>query len=264
MGRRTPYVVAMQDGSGPERVLVRFKLRLAGRSFDAEARVPREPIRVVDLLPVLQPLAAMVVEAALPAAGGGARALSCRAGCGACCRQPVPIAESEAVLLAELIAGLPERRRRVVEARFDAALQELERHDLLGRLRALCELEDAEERQRLASEYFRLGIACPFLERESCSIHPSRPMACREYWVTSPVQWCSDPTPERVEMVPIPVRPSVALFRFGAGRVTGPARSLALVLVREWCAAHPDAAQERYPGPALFENFVRGLAGEGE
>jgi hypothetical protein len=33
--------------------------------------------------------------------------------------------------------------------------------------------------------YFLQGVACPFLEAESCGIHPDRPLACREYLVTS-------------------------------------------------------------------------------
>ncbi len=251
----------MDEGSGAERVLVRFRLKLGEQRFDAEARVPTGPIRVADLLPLLQPLSSAIVDAALPPVEEGGRAISCRAGCGACCRQPVPIAGSEAVMLLELIAGLPEQRRREIEARFDAALERLERHSLLERLRALSQLEEAEQRQRLAQEYFRLGIACPFLEHESCSIHERRPLACREYLVTSAASCCADPTPDRIDMVPMPVRPSITLFRFDGGRVAGPARSLALVLAREWCAAHPAVGEERFPGPQLFESFVRGLSG---
>ena len=51
----------------------------------------------------------------------------------------------------------------------------------------------AEERTELAYEYFKHGIACPFLEDESCSIHPDRPMACREYLVSSPAENCRAP-----------------------------------------------------------------------
>ena len=38
----------------------------------------------------------------------------------------------------------------------------------------------------LGREYFQLGIPCPFLEEESCSIYHDRPITCREYLVTSP------------------------------------------------------------------------------
>ncbi len=48
---------------------------------------------------------------------------------------------------------------------------------------------------RSARRYFHLGIACPFLEDESCSIHADRPISCREYLVTSPAVNCADPKP---------------------------------------------------------------------
>ena len=52
--------------------------------------------------------------------------------------------------------------------------------------------------------YFALGIPCPFLEEESCSIHPDRPLVCREYLVTSPAELCAGPTQEGVTPVPVP------------------------------------------------------------
>jgi Fe-S-cluster containining protein len=36
-------------------------------------------------------------------------------------------------------------------------------------------------------------MPCPFLEDESCSIHPDRPLVCREYLVTSPAELCAGP-----------------------------------------------------------------------
>ena len=45
---------------------------------------------------------------------------------------------------------------------------------------------------------------CPFLEEESCSIHPDRPLVCREYLVTSPAELCAGPTQEGVTPVAVP------------------------------------------------------------
>jgi Fe-S-cluster containining protein len=63
----------------------------------------------------------------------------------------------------------------------------------------------------LAMRYFRQGIACPFLENESCSIHESRPLACREYLVTSPAENCSAPSAETIRMVDVFLKPSRSL-----------------------------------------------------
>jgi Fe-S-cluster containining protein len=254
----------MTDESDAEgEVIVRFRLRLGGRPFEAEAGVPAGPARVSQLLPVLQGLASGVVDAAVSAREAEGERVSCGPGCGACCRQPVPIAASEAVLIGELLDAMPEERRRRTEARFEAACEELERAGLMESLRGLDDLPDAEARQALGRAYFELGIACPFLEDESCGIHADRPLACREYLVTSPAERCQDPDPEGIELVEIPVRPSVALFRFGAGGPGGEAHSIVMTLAREWLAGREDADPERGTGPELLESYVRGLAGEG-
>ena len=49
-----------------------------------------------------------------------------------------------------------------------------------------------------------MGVPCPFLEDESCSIHPERPLVCREYLVTSPAALCAGPTQEGVTPVAVP------------------------------------------------------------
>src|SRR5205085_395175 len=60
-----------------------------------------------------------------------------------------------------------------------------------------------EHMRVLGREYFKMGISCPFLENEACSIYPDRPITCREYLVTSPAVNCSAPTPESVRVVPM-------------------------------------------------------------
>jgi hypothetical protein len=58
-----------------------------------------------------------------------------------------------------------------------------------------------DERGTLSLEYLALGIACPFLEDESCSIHAERPLACRQHLVTSPARNYQKPTRESISRV---------------------------------------------------------------
>ncbi len=60
------------------------------------------------------------------------------------------------------------------------------------------------DRELVDGAYFALGVPCPFLEDESCSIHPERPLVCREYLVTSPAELCAGPEQEGVTPVPVP------------------------------------------------------------
>lgn len=57
----------------------------------------------------------------------------------------------------------------------------------------------------LVCRKLRLGVACPFLEKESCSIHRDRPLVCREYLVTSPPAACAEPGSGQIRQVNIPV-----------------------------------------------------------
>jgi Fe-S-cluster containining protein len=191
--------------------------------FDVEQGAPGPTIKVRcsdrtsvvplgQLLSVLQSLTNKVVEAAVEREQTAGREISCKAGCAACCRQLVPISVSEARGLMRLIAGLNDAHRARVIARFNDAISQLRASLLWDRLEKYSTLS-FDERLALGTEYFRLGIACPFLEDESCSIHPERPLICRQYLVTSPSKHCSNPAPENITRVVLGANVSDALKR---------------------------------------------------
>jgi Fe-S-cluster containining protein len=152
------------------------------------------------LLPALRSLTNSVVEAAVQREEKAGRKTSCKAGCGACCRQLVPISVTEARELPSLIASLDQAHRDRVTARFKDAISSLQASGLWDRLRDLAALP-RQERIALAMEYFSKAIPCPFLEDESCSIHESRPLICRQYLVTSPASHCRNPSAETISRV---------------------------------------------------------------
>src|SRR5436305_2819221 len=92
-----------------------------------------------------------------------------------------------------------------------------------------------------SARYFNLGIDCPFLEDESCSIHPDRPLSCREYLVTSPAEHCTAPTRDTIRRVPTP---GFAMTAFaildGPPPVGKGCRWVPLVLALEWAEANPE------------------------
>ena len=243
------------------RAACELRFRLGRETVYVRAPVPAGPSRLADVLPALGALTDSVVAEAVRQAERQGRTVSCRKGCGACCRQPVPVAQAEAMALAELVAVLPPARQTAVRERFADGLERLAAAGLLDAVRQLPEKPDDEERRELGLAYFRQGIPCPFLEDEACSIHPQRPLACREYLVTSPPAACSEPDRGGVERLELPGKVSRALYAFGDGSGQGPVRWMPLLLALEWAGAHPDLARRRYSGPELFERFVRHLAG---
>jgi len=145
------------------------------------------------LLPIFRAIFDELTTRGIAREAGAGRAVSRRAGCGACCRQAVPIAPSEARALAVHVAEMPKPWRSRVRSRFAAARTALDAAGV-DHTPASFSKTNMEERIALGMAYFNAGIACPFLEDESCSIHPVRLLACREYLVTTPAAAFRTPT----------------------------------------------------------------------
>lgn len=235
----------------------KMKLNMGQSRMEASVQVPLEPMSTIDLLPVLQSFGNQIVQLAENESDRCGKQISCQAGCGACCRQLVPIAESEAHLLADLVADMPKPRREQVERRFAEALLALDHAGLSDRLPTGSGLSDEPAREKLGADYMQAGVACPFLEEESCSIYPDRPLACREYLVTSPAENCQHPTAESIEMVPLPVKISETLYRFGEDDNPQPARWFPLVLALRWSREHPQREQAHQSGAVRFQQFLQ-------
>ena len=238
-----------------------IKLSSPGWEMEFKLTVPAGPTTLKELLPLAQTLSDAVVNATVQEVEQLGAKISCCKGCGACCRQLVPISEVEARRIAELVESLPEPRQAQVRARFDEALRRLEDAGLLDKL------HDPERWHRegyvsFGMEYFRLGIPCPFLEDESCSIHPDRPVTCREFLVTTPAIHCQNPSAETVKSVRLPLRVGPALAEFQVIE-SAPhlVRWVPLVLALEWGATHPNPPAER-TGPDLLGQLMRNLTGK--
>jgi Fe-S-cluster containining protein len=241
-------------GSAPESVTITMDVPLGRGRLKAEVPVPAAATTPAALLPVFQAVTDAIVRAAVQAAEARGQTISCTKGCGACCRQLVPISATEARRLRDLVDQTPEPRRSALRARFADAVQRLEEAGLLEKLRPPEPLP-REPRQVLGLEYFRQGIPCPFLEEESCSIHPDRPLICREYLVTSPAEHCARPSAQTVRCVPLPARVAAAVTRLDGGAPAEPDRWVPLVLALEWAETHP-ADSARRPGPELVGQFL--------
>lgn len=238
-------------------VTIRVGMRISDDEVQMEMTLPAAPTRLESLLPLFQRVADELVGLAAERAVTEGRTISCTKGCGACCRQIVPITQVEARRIARLVEALPEPRRTEIRTRFDRARRRLEEAGILSKLRDP-EGFEAGDFSPFGLAYFRLGIPCPFLEEESCSIHGDRPITCREYLVTSPAADCADPRPGMLDRVEMPVKVWTALARAGApGPPTQFAAWVPLVLALDWAAKNPDGDE---PRPA--EELVRSVFAE--
>jgi len=221
-------------------VEVQFELRVGDGSLKARVEVTSGQTTVTELLPIFRSLDNAIVGMAEKQAAESGLAISCKAGCGACCRQMVPLSLFEAQALSEWMKSLPEERQHELQERFHRALLALRETGLLKRLVEEDWLANNEAAVEMAIEYFRKGIPCPFLEDESCSIHPIRPLACREYLVTSPPENCKDPVKIGVAGVELPLKLSRALFRMGSELERDPRGWVPLVFLCVWMKSGAD------------------------
>ena len=90
----------------------------------------------------------------------------------------------------ETVERLPADRQAEVRARFADRVERLREAGLLDALLDRVSPLDGAAARDLAARYLALGLVCPFLEDDSCSIYDERPFVCRRYLVTTPPALC--------------------------------------------------------------------------
>ena len=241
-----------------ETVQVDFSLTIGPGRLDVSASVPTAQTTLTQLLPVLHSISSNIIDSTVRVVESEGFTISCRAGCGACCRQIVPLSIFEAEYLAAWIRTLPSERRAQLAVRFHAALLTLSASGILARLDEHQAILGTPESKPLALDYLAQRVACPFLENESCSIHPIRPVICREYLVTSPAEFCSAPTRETVTPVPLPIKLSTPLYRIGAHLENNSRGRIPLVFLFAWMKSNATPGDSvAAPGPELLHEFIK-------
>jgi Fe-S-cluster containining protein len=189
----------------------------------------------------------------------GGQKIACKKGCGACCRQHAAISPSEARLLAAIVNKMPEPAKSSLVERFDQAVERLKTSGIMEQAMNYRQLS-ADETLEMIVAYFRLGIACPFLQDESCSIHPWRPLICREYLVTSSPRHCASLEKEKIKRLNFPVSIAGTFNEMeGVGR-DGVNPYIPLIMALEWTEQHPGEVEYR-PGPKWVQDFFEALSG---
>ncbi len=240
--------------NGPE--VLGIEIDLPEGKLSARLALPPKPLRLAELALSSMGLSERMTGIAVAREGREGRSVSCKSGCGACCRQLVPLSPPEAWLLADVVAGMPAARRTDVLANFAHVQEGLARSGMDAALRRRIESED--QLVSLAASYFRLGLPCPFLRDESCSIYPFRPSICREYLVTSPPDLCSRLGP--VSRIPVHVRLSEALSRLTGKLLGREPEVIPLTTALDWAAAHAEEGRSTWDARLLMEGLVAELS----
>jgi Fe-S-cluster containining protein len=172
------------------------------------------------------------------------RPVSCARGCGACCREAVPLSAGEAFLLAEAIADSAWDRRAEIEEGFLRA----------GAALRAAGLGDAPLLDR-AADYFALSIPCPFLAGEECSVHVTRPLACRGHLVSSPPAACGSFPDSSIHVVAPPINVGEALSEV-TGAWLGGIEMIPLPRMLDWLTDAAGAARRTWDGPKALDRLA--------
>ncbi|MDQ4122202.1 MAG: YkgJ family cysteine cluster protein [Acidobacteriota bacterium] len=188
-------------------------LKMFGEPVEMEMTVPAKPVKMSRMLPIFQAMTSSFAGVGEAAAAARGEEISCKKGCGACCRQAVPLMEIEVYQIRDLVENMPEPRRSEIKRRFAEAFNYFVENGWFEKMSHFNEMT-IQEGLKTVMEYFYEGVPCPFLEDESCSIHLERPLICREYLVTSPAENCANPTPATIERAELPIKISPVILRF--------------------------------------------------
>lgn len=195
------------------------------------------------VLPALRALVDAMMQRVKAASAERGETVTCRAGCGACCRQYVPLSDMEARALVEVVERMPEDRQARVRARFAEAEARLREAGMWDRITVGGRIRN-DEHMELVVNYFFLNIPCPFLEDEACSIYPDRPLICREYLVISPETHCAKLERTSIKRLPAP-QTSVALHLMDGKYHPDGYNLFPLVGLLDWVRRHSEDPERR-------------------
>lgn len=206
-------------------------------------KIPDDDIGLADLVPEIQQLSDIIIRSELQR-----KIVTCRPLCGACCRQLVPISLPEAFYLSDIVNRLPLEKQKNIRQRFLYAIRVAEEKRLLFG-------PDPE------TIWFGLGIPCPFLEDNQCIIYERRPLACREYYVDSHREFCSEPFDRPVQKLKIRRTMAAIMTACASGLYGVPKSPIPLFLALHFAERHGYFLQEKWPGLQIFDRIISCLTG---
>lgn len=243
------------EGADSERVRVPFTIQTTEGTLQASVTTTEAPIPVVSVVGAAGGLEDALIGLAVRHETAAGRPPTCRRGCTACCHHAVPLSVAEAHAITAVIDALPADDKARIEARFDAATAKAADAGLLGPLTATLDGAPFEHNRA----WFAARIPCPFLgDAGDCTIYAARPLACREFLVSTDPAACSD-APETVRPVPLLARLARALTAVSRDTWPDAPDRIPLLLAPGWARARADQAKAQASGVSLLKRLLSDL-----
>jgi Fe-S-cluster containining protein len=156
-------------------VTLNSQIAIGSDAVEIEMALPADAVPLRKMLPIISMATDQFVEIGIAASRNNGESVSCSKGCSACCRQLIPISETEAFEIADIVGEMPEQRRAEVTERFANAVRRISNAGLLADLDRYGSISVPQQKE-LHRRYFQLRIECPLLDNDACLIHERRPL----------------------------------------------------------------------------------------
>ena len=227
-------------------------LDVNGRPLQLSIAVQAGPARLSDIVPLAQAVSDRLCGGVIESLSDDDCQVPCRKGCCCCCDYLVSLSMPEVYFLQLEMERWDADRRHAVLSDCLVAANKILSADNLSRY----QIADGGNLAEINAWYGTLGVSCPFLTGDSCSIYGIRPLACREHLVTSPPQFCKPGQAQDGELVTMPVSILEALARLAGGLEETEQEAVLLPLVPVCTDCYRHRCRRTWPAVTLVQTFV--------
>jgi len=220
---------------------------------------------LADIMPVARLLSSKIIQIALSNLHCNGVTVPCAKGCIAhCCSFLVPLSVPELFQLKDDIIAMPQSQRKRIVRKSTLAARCILKSPPPGIFADKSENPSYNETERIpliSHWYANLELACPFLNEpeKTCGIYNHRPLACREYFVTTHPSQCARGSSD-ADIVELPVSITEVLGQMTSNlEYYTEAEAVMAPLVLLWCQNNMSRAKRSWPAKQLVENFVEAV-----
>lgn len=134
------------------------------------------------------------------------KAISCRKECSYCCFHYVAVPLAHGIVIVDYLYNSRELLKKFIDnykkwrhKGYDVSNSN--DHTRIQAFSSSMAIDDIIEVTRpFSMRYLEMGIPCPFLVNNSCSIYAVRPLPCSGQYSVSPPEWCNTATDKEAEI----------------------------------------------------------------
>jgi Fe-S-cluster containining protein len=246
-------------GSGRNVGTINLELDILDERLQFCIGVADERVALADIVPLAHTISARIADIVIARDRRQGDDIACRKGCAYCCQSHlVPLAVPEAFRLKEYIYSRPRDLRDAMLRLCLLAARDILNEEPAEFIVPRTETDSIDSfgfLSDLSRWYVGLGVSCPFLSENICTIYENRPSACRDHFVYGSSIACAN-VDVPAEPVKMPVPMVEVLGQLAGEFEDNEVEAVILPLTPVWCEQNVDRGQRTWSARAMAERFV--------